>query len=453
MALKIDEQLLRQMWPHGDSRIKGLVAGIARSSEAVLKKRKITTALQLAHIMAQLSWECNAGQEVVENLNYTTPAAMMKAWPRRFPTVSSTVPYLRNPRKLANQVHNGRMGNRPGSDDGYDFRGRGGSQTTGRDAYGRLGAAAGYDLIGNPDQINDPDLFFDFAVADFLMCGCLPFCAPKPSLPLGDIEGVTFKLNGGKNGLAGRKQWFARWWPVLKSLDAARAPVAAVGLLATSPSEASAGTVPADVEAAPADDDAEAGPADDGVLRYGCGHDKPDFKVKALQDLLVSKGYAVGAVDGVFSGGTRAAVLAAQADNGLPTTGEVDSATWTEFQDMPEKPISEARETATANDLAAAGSETIKSGQSVSLIGKIGLALGTVTGVGKQTGALDHAQEAVSQVQTLRSLAENVSDLAGWASSHWWVFAAAGGFLAYRLGNRVITRRLLEHRNATNMNL
>lgn len=452
MALRIDEQLLRRMWPHGDSHIPGLIAGIARSSEAVLKKRKITTPLQLAHIMAQLSWECNAGQEVVENLNYTTPAAMMRAWPRRFQTAASTVPYLRNPRKLANQVYNGRMGNRTGTDDGYDFRGRGGSQTTGREAYGKLGAAAGYDLLGHPDLLNDPDLFFDFAVADFIMCGCLPFCSPKPSLPLGDIEGVTFKLNGGKNGLAGRKQWFARWWPVLKGLDAAPAPARPAALLEAPSSDAPADTFPTDATSVAPDED-DPMPADDGVLRYGCGHDKADFKVKALQELLVSKGYAVGAIDGVFSGGTRAAVLAAQADNGLPTTGEVDGATWSEFQSMPDKPISETRENATAKDLAAAGSETVKSGQSVSLLGKIGLALGIGGGAGKQTGVLDHAQEAVSQVQTLRSLSESIGDIAGWATAHWWIFAVAGGFLAYRLGNRVITRRLLEHRNATNMNL
>ncbi|WP_024340966.1 peptidoglycan-binding protein [Bradyrhizobium japonicum] len=451
MALRIDEHLLRKMWPHGDSRISGLIAGIARSSEAVLKKRKITTPLQLAHIMAQLSWECNAGQEVVENLNYTTPAAMMRAWPRRFPTTASTVPFLRKPRKLANQVYNGRMGNRPGTDDGYDFRGRGGSQTTGREGYARLGAAAGYDLLGNPDLLNDPDLFFDFAVADFIMCGCLPFCAPKPSLPLGDIEGVTFRLNGGKNGLAGRKQWFARWWPVLKSLDAAPSPARPAAALAAISEDQPAGAFPADTPEPAYADEAES-QIDEGVLRYGCGHDKPDFKVKALQDLLASKGYAVGAVDGVFSGGTRAAVLAAQADNGLPTTGEVDAATWAEFQDMPDKPISETRENATVKDLAAAGSETVKSGQSVSLLGKIGLALGLGGEAGHSTGALDHAQEALGQVQALRSLTESIGDIAGWATAHWWIFAAAGGFVAYRLGNRVIARRLLEHRNATNMN-
>jgi putative chitinase len=445
MTLRIEEQLLRRMWPHGDSHIPGLIKGIAQSSEAVLRKRNITTALQLAHIMAQLSLECGGGTEVVENLNYTTPRAMMTAWPRRFPTVSSTVAFLHNPRKLANNVYNGRMGNRPGTNDGYDFRGRGGSQTTGRSAYDKLGRASGHDLIGNPDLLNDPELFFDFAVADFIMCGCLPYCSPRPGLPLGDILGVTHHLNGGTNGLAGRKEWFARWWPVLRGMDAAARPVA---LLAPPVNDDDADAAPTLADApgtAPAAE--EPVPEDDGVLRYGCGHDKPDFKVKALQELLASKGYTTGRMDGDFSTGTRACVLAAQADNGLPLTGEVDPATWAAFQNMPDKPVAEDRANATAGDLAAAGSETVRDGQHVGLIGK-GLAF---LGVGKAadaTGALDHVKGAVDQVNTARSILDSAGDVLTWAASHWWIGALGVGFLAWVLGNRIITKRVQDHRSA-----
>src|SRR5437868_5508402 len=151
--MKISEKTLRRLWPQGDSIIRGLIAGIANSSEIVFASRGIKAPLQAAHIMAQLSLECGAGTEVVENLSYTAKR-MTEVWPTRFPTIASALPYQRNPRKLANNVYNGRMGNRPGTDDGYNFRGRGGSQTTGRDAYDKLGRASGHDLIENPDLLN-----------------------------------------------------------------------------------------------------------------------------------------------------------------------------------------------------------------------------------------------------------------------------------------------------------
>jgi putative chitinase len=451
--MQIDEQLLRQMWPRGDSKIPGLIAGIANSSEAVFRKYVITTPLQAAHLMSQLSLECGAGTEVIENLTYTHPAAMMRAWPRRFPTAASTLPYLRNPKKLADLVYGGRMGNRPGTEDGYIFRGRGGAQTTGRAAYERLGAAAGEDLIGNPDLLLDPDRFFDFAVADFVMCGCLPYCAPKPSLSMGDITGVTHHLNGGTNGLAERKEWFARWWPVLKDRAADAPPASSASTEGQSTTAA-----PADGIAAPPiglidGSQASATAAfNDGVLRYGRGHDAPDFEVKALQELLVSKGYTVGKVDGEFSGSTRAAVLAAQADNGLPTSGEVDEATKAAFRDMPDKPIADARATASVDDLKAAGSVTVKSGQQVGLIGK-GLAFLGIGQAADASGALDHAKTTLDQVSQFRSVADTATDLLQWAGSHWWLGATGAGFLAWALGRKIVDQRLLEHRSAVNTRL
>ena len=118
-------------------------------------KYGITTPLLVAHVMAQISHECGAGHDVVENLNYTA-GRMMQVWPSRFPTMARRAPYAGNPRALANKVYNGRMGNASGSDDGWNFRGRGASQTTGREGYARLAKATGLDLVNHPDLVNDP---------------------------------------------------------------------------------------------------------------------------------------------------------------------------------------------------------------------------------------------------------------------------------------------------------
>jgi putative chitinase len=130
---------------------------------------------------------------------------MRRVWPSRFPSCASAAPYAHNPRALANKAYNGRMGNRSGSDDGWNFRGRGAVQTTGRDGYARLAEATGLDVIAHPDLVNDPAHFLECGVADFIICGCLPYARKD------DLRGVTTRLNGGLVGLSQRRAWLARW--------------------------------------------------------------------------------------------------------------------------------------------------------------------------------------------------------------------------------------------------
>ena len=167
--MQLDETSLRRLWPQGDSRVPGLIAGIARSSRDVFAHYNIGTPQLVAHAMAQISHECGAGRDVVENMNYTSNR-MMQVWPSRFPTLATAQPYAGNPRALANKVYNGRMGNRIGSDDGWNFRGRGGAQTTGREGYQRVKKATGLDVIACPDLLIDPAHFLDCAISDFINC-------------------------------------------------------------------------------------------------------------------------------------------------------------------------------------------------------------------------------------------------------------------------------------------
>jgi putative chitinase len=448
MGLKIEEQLLRRMWPHGDSKIPGLIAGIAASSERVFAQYGITTPLQVAHIMAQISHECGAGLEVVENLSYSA-RRMTQVWPSRFPTVASALPYANNPRKLGDKVYGGRMGNRAGTDDGYNNRGRGAAQTTGAEGYAKLAAKTGIDLVNNPDLINDPANFLLCGVADFIICGCLPFCSPRPGLPTGDIRAVTHHLNGGYEGLAQRQAWFAKWWPALRGLSKA-APVPAAGApVALLAPGADATLVPDDQTDDAAQDVAD---ADDGVLRYGRGHDAPDFEVKALQAQLVSLGYQVGEQDGDFGGGTRAAVLAFQADNGLETTGEVDQPTKAALKTAPPKPISEKRANATADDLRAGGSGTIAKADQLSWWSKLTLAAGIGGGGAQKVGLLDTVKDATDHVSMLRSVSDSVRDVGGWALSNWWIFVIAGGVVGAKIAGDIVKQRLADHRSASNMN-
>ena len=217
---------LYNLWPNGNERVPGLMDGMAASSDAVFAKYGMTSPLLIAHFMAQVSLECGAGHELVENLNYSA-SRLRVVWPSHF-NASNASEYAFNPQKLANYIyepplHND-LGNRPNSTDGFDFRGRGATQTTGRGRYvpatGKTPARyEGYtglqaflatkgvdlDLVNKPDLINDPAYFLECGAADYALCGCPAFAAKD------NVTGVTKALNGGLTGLADRKVWLVKW--------------------------------------------------------------------------------------------------------------------------------------------------------------------------------------------------------------------------------------------------
>ena len=86
-----------------------------------------------------------------ENMSYSA-ARIREVWPSRFPTVADAKPYERQPVKLANKVYDGRLGNQEGSNDGWDFRGGGLDQLTGRGNYRKRG------LEQTPERILEPEV-------------------------------------------------------------------------------------------------------------------------------------------------------------------------------------------------------------------------------------------------------------------------------------------------------
>jgi putative chitinase len=401
---------LMKLWPQGDKHIPGLRRAIIEQLPGVCAKYGFDTLDVVAIFFGQVSLECGAGLEVVENLNYSAKR-MMAVWPSRFPTLASALPYANNPKALANKCYNGRMGNRPGSDDGYNYRGRGGTQTTGHDAYEASGRAQGLDLLSDPDLVNDIRYFLSSAAVDFVKCGCLPFARK------GDIDSVTHHLNGGLTGLSDRKAWTRRFRAALAVAPAQR-PVA------------------------------------DGVLRLG----DEGFEIEALQRRLVALGYGVGAIDGKFGRGTRMAVIALQLDRGLAGSGEVDAATKEALKRDLQKPVPEERQAATADDLRASGSGTIAKADNLNWWSKIA-ALGGAAGGGghaaQKAGLLDQVKDATDQVSQVRDVVGQVQDVGGWMvsalQSYWWVALIGLGLAGVHYGGAIIRQRVADHRSALNM--
>jgi putative chitinase len=208
MPKVITASLLRKMWPNCSA---DMLTAVVKAAPSVFDGCLINSPLRIAHFMAQISHESDGGRITAENLNYTHAEAIVGAWPRRF-TLASAVPYLRNPRKLASEVYNGRMGNRPGTDDGFTYRGRGLLQITGRQSYEEMGEHTGLDLVNNPDLAFAPANALLIAATEFKNLGCLPYCDRD------DVLGVTKHVNGGTNGLSSRRAWLAKWKTALAAV-------------------------------------------------------------------------------------------------------------------------------------------------------------------------------------------------------------------------------------------
>jgi putative chitinase len=160
-------------WHINDIAILALVKGILTTQNRVFTKYGITEDIHIIHLMAQVSHESSEGSEMTESFNYK-PAALLKQWPSHF-TPDQAMAYGRTEEHPADQkmigrlAYGGRMGNAPApSEDGFNYRGRGFIQTTGKEGYVNLGLLMGLDLVNSPDLVNDPAYAFECAVAEFV---------------------------------------------------------------------------------------------------------------------------------------------------------------------------------------------------------------------------------------------------------------------------------------------
>lgn len=165
----------------------------------------IDTPLRLVAYLAQGAHESGELRELVENMYYSTPERLMTVWPKRFPTVESALPYIKNPEILGNFVYANRMGNGdPSTGDGYRYRGRGWFNGTGKEFYQKMSTVSGHDFVANPEDMADPH----FAV--------LSACEEWNSLNLNDLadsrnfKKMTYLINGGYTGLNSRLIYYEK---------------------------------------------------------------------------------------------------------------------------------------------------------------------------------------------------------------------------------------------------
>lgn len=202
--MTVSDQVLRAVMPRVDAAhwVGPLNQAMARFS--------IVTPDRAAAFLAQIAHESGECRRLVENLHYSS-AGLTRTWPHRFPP-EIAAQYAKQPERIANRAYANRLGNgNESSGDGWRFRGRGVLQTTGRSNYRATGAALQMNLEAQPEQLEQP-LPAALSAAQFWDSrGCNALADSDPGDDDdADFVRITVLINGGKNGLAERRAYWAR---------------------------------------------------------------------------------------------------------------------------------------------------------------------------------------------------------------------------------------------------
>lgn len=198
---------------------------LALQDGAVLfEKHGLTTALRLAHFLAQALHETGGFTVLRENMNYSSAARLFEIFGVNRHSAALTRDEAQrlagHPEDIAERVYglgNPRkareLGNlQPG--DGFRYRGNGVLQTTGRLNHRRLGQACGVDFENQPELVTAPQHALKPALQEWSEGG-LNALADR-----NDLRAITRRINGGFNGLEDRQLWFDKLWSQLKDEDA-----------------------------------------------------------------------------------------------------------------------------------------------------------------------------------------------------------------------------------------
>ncbi|EMC4296092.1 glycoside hydrolase family 19 protein [Cronobacter sakazakii] len=164
----------------------------------------IDTPKRQAHFIGQIGTESGGFQSVQESLNYSVAGlaifgsrltAAQREQLGRKPGEKALSPERQA--AIANIVYGGRFGNNLNGD-GWKYRGRGLKQITFKANYEECGKALGLNLVDYPDLLLQ-DKYAALSAGWFWKAnGCNQFA------DVGDVNGLTRRINGGLNGLQDR---------------------------------------------------------------------------------------------------------------------------------------------------------------------------------------------------------------------------------------------------------
>lgn len=170
----------------------------------VATRFEINTPLRMAAFLAQVGHESGGLSVFRENLNYSADA-LMRVWPKHFPSRLIAEQYHRQPERIANRAYANRMGNGPEqSGEGWKFRGRGAIQLTGKHNVTNFAAAMKM-------TVDEAIAYLETDEGAMMSAGW--FWSTNSLNRLADDEAflsLTKRINGGTIGLADREDKYRK---------------------------------------------------------------------------------------------------------------------------------------------------------------------------------------------------------------------------------------------------
>lgn len=145
-----------------DSMVRGGVGptqarAFLESLTAAMNQFDINTDAQQAAFIAQCMVESQNFVKLEENCNWSDPTRIQYYFHRSVPSIKDALPLVHNPQGLANVVYAGKNGNGGVETcDGWQYRGRGLIQLTGRGNYGEAESGLARPYIASPELVADP---------------------------------------------------------------------------------------------------------------------------------------------------------------------------------------------------------------------------------------------------------------------------------------------------------
>jgi len=193
----------------------GLVSDGITGKNTLLKIKEVLSVKSnemLAHFMGQCHVESAGFTAVMENLNYSSQG-LLGTFPKYFNSTTAPL-YQRNPEKIANKVYANRMGNGDeASGDGWKHRGMGLIQLTGKQNQDLFS-----NYIKDPVIKTDPSIIatkYPFESAKFYFDNkhLWTLCSAVNEV---SITALSYRVNGGTNGLQERIEWTNHYYNILK---------------------------------------------------------------------------------------------------------------------------------------------------------------------------------------------------------------------------------------------
>jgi predicted chitinase len=215
MSIKLTKESMRAIFPRAP---QAVIDAFVAKQDLLTKAGINATKTRMAYFFANIEHECGGFTipNLTENINYTAKR-VAEVWPNRFRSAADVeAKFGSEPgwqKKAFNEIYGNRMGNRPGTNDGSTYIGRGGPQWTGRDGYAALERLTGIPAVANPALVSQFDMQPEV---------CTAFWRWKDMnrhADTGDFRACVKAWNGGHNGMADRLAKMSGNDPIIQRLE------------------------------------------------------------------------------------------------------------------------------------------------------------------------------------------------------------------------------------------